>query len=190
MPKPESFGLIIVEGGKMKMRKMIIACVYSFVVLSAAPTFTNIFYGCSAEAFDGNGGQATATVESTPEGTKAKTQVAVNESRAMAALIAVAKGEVLYRLTAGNKRRSYATLRQLTAAGMIEPGLGGRDKHGYRFSVRLRAGRKSFEAVATPVAYATTGIRSFYIDQRVILRGGDKKGRQATASDHPINPPR
>lgn len=114
-----------------------------------------------------------------------KVRMAVNEAKAIAELLAIHHSEVLHFLTAG-KNRSYATLKQLAASAYIDPELGEGQKGGYQFSVRLNTRSRSFEAVATPAAYDDTGIRSFYVDQRGIIRGGDKKGKRAEVTDNPI----
>ena len=45
----------------------------------------------------------------------------------------------------------------------------------------------SFKIWAVPQVYGTTAIRSFFIDQTGVFRGGDKNGGEANQNDPPIN---
>lgn len=56
---------------------------------------------------------------------------------------------------------------------------------GYR--IEMSANGSKFEATATPEVYGKTGRRSFFINEKGNLRGGDLAGRAATASDKRIN---
>jgi hypothetical protein len=53
---------------------------------------------------------------------------------------------------------------------------------GYRFALEVPK-PDFYYAVAVPVAYGKSGIHSFYIDARGVLRGGDKKGAPASPTD-------
>lgn len=44
-----------------------------------------------------------------------------------------------------------------------------------------------FTVSIIPTQYGRTGVRSFYIDETGVLRGGDKNGAQANPSDPPVN---
>jgi hypothetical protein len=44
-----------------------------------------------------------------------------------------------------------------------------------------------FEVSAAPVEYGKTGKMSYYMDQTRMLRGADRSGASAIASDPPIN---
>ncbi|MCP9493246.1 MAG: hypothetical protein MSG64_02200 [Pyrinomonadaceae bacterium MAG19_C2-C3] len=56
---------------------------------------------------------------------------------------------------------------------------------GYR--IEMSANGSTFEATATPEVYGKSGRRSFFINEKGNLRGGDLAGRNATASDKRIN---
>jgi hypothetical protein len=74
---------------------------------------------------------------------------------------------------------SYGTLDDLVEAKLFPSGT--LEKLGYRFEVT--AGGDKFEASAVPVEYGKSGTLSLFIDHTHILRGGDRNGAAATASD-------
>jgi hypothetical protein len=114
-----------------------------------------------------------------------KAQMAALETAALMELQNIVKAEEEYLGTIG-KKRSYASLKQLAASGLIAPELGEGQKGGYQFLVSVKPGSKSFEAEATPVEYGRTGIFSFYVNQSGTIRGGDKKGKRADKTDEPV----
>lgn len=66
--------------------------------------------------------------------------------------------------------------------------------HYERRSIALRvvegsSARPSYDAVATPVNYGSTGKRSFFLNQEGVIREADKKGAEATASDPVLKAP-
>lgn len=74
------------------------------------------------------------------------------------------------------------------AAQLIDAELAAGEKAGYRFRYRIlppaqEGGAPSYELACAPVEYGVTGRRSFYLDASGVLRGGDKQGAIATASD-------
>jgi hypothetical protein len=103
--------------------------------------------------------------------------IAGNEMAAIARLRSIATAEMQYQFDSGG---SYATLDELIKNRMISD-LSEAKLNGYRFDVRVRPGR--FEATAVPVRFGITGKRSFYVDESRIMRGADKRGDQAVASD-------
>ena len=82
---------------------------------------------------------------------------------------------------------SYGTFNQLFAEGLINEVLVRGYANGYNFAVSLTAQTNNnpatFKVTAVPISYGATGIRSFYIDESGVLRGGDKHGEAATADD-------
>lgn len=79
------------------------------------------------------------------------------------------------------------------AAQLIDAELAAGEKDGYRFRYRIlpaaeAGGEPSYELACAPVQYGVTGRRSFYLDAAGTLRGGDKQGAIATATDPRIEP--
>jgi len=79
------------------------------------------------------------------------------------------------------------------AASLVDADLASGLKGGYRFRYRIvpaieEGGEAGFELAAVPSEYGQTGRRSFFLDHRGKLRGGDKQGAVATAADPPIEP--
>lgn len=81
------------------------------------------------------------------------------------------------------KNLRFATLDELEAADLInrktveQKG----NNSGYLIDVRLREGR--FEIVATPIDYAITGRKSFYMTSDYYVHAADKRGREADGDD-------
>jgi hypothetical protein len=91
----------------------------------------------------------------------------------------VAAEEEYQRKNAG----AYGTLEELLAADMVPKD--DIEKSGYRFELTVSGDK--FEVSATPVEYGKSGRLSLFLDQNRVLRGGDKSGASASASDPPIN---
>lgn len=102
-----------------------------------------------------------------------------NERAAMGVMYSIAQAEMTYKKTNG----TCATLDQLTAANMFPKGM--MDKTGYKFELTVSGDK--FELTAVPLEYGKSGNLSLFIDQTFTLRGGDRSGAAATASDPPIN---
>lgn len=122
-----------------------------------------------------------ATVMACDGGTKvigpAPHATAANEIAAMARLRAIAMAEMHYRVESGDK---YAALDELIKKRMVNDPSEGK-LTGYKFDVRVTS--DGFQATASPERFGVTGKRSFYIDERNVMRGADKGGAQAVASD-------
>lgn len=103
--------------------------------------------------------------------------IAGNEMAAVARLRSIATAEMQYQLDSGG---SYATMDELIKNRLIGD-LSEAKLNGYRFDVRVTPGR--FEATAVPVRFGITGKRSFYVDESRVMRGADRRGEQAVASD-------
>lgn len=102
-----------------------------------------------------------------------------NERTAMGVMYSIAQAEMTYKKTNG----TCATLEQLIAAKMFPKGM--MDKTGYKFELTVSGDK--FELSAVPLEYGKSGNLSLFIDQTFTLRGGDRNGAAATASDPPIN---
>ena len=72
----------------------------------------------------------------------------------------------------------YGTLPVLaqTKSPFFDTGLANGEAYGYRFTIR-DASESQFLAVAEPIRYGATGIRTFVIDQTGQIRGGDTEGK-------------
>src|SRR5262245_31552771 len=119
-------------------------------------------------------------------------RMAANEASAIATLRSIGTAEATYQSTV-TSGRGFGNLDQLIEAGFLPRGA--ESKSGYRFEIRAMEDRSRFgsqyrfEAFATPVAYRSTGRRSYYVNQDFVIRGADKSGRQASSVDPPIDSP-
>jgi hypothetical protein len=100
-----------------------------------------------------------------------------NETAAMARLRAIAVAEAQYQAESGGE---YGSLDQLIQKRYINDPSRGK-LTGYRFEAQVRPG--GFQVSAVPQKFPITGKRSFYIDETNVIRGADKRGAPATASD-------
>lgn len=105
--------------------------------------------------------------------------VVQNERMAIGMVYRIAAAEDEYkRKNAG----AYGTLEELMAADTnLKDSV---EKSGYRFELTVNG--DNFEVSATPVEYGKTGKLSLFLDQNRMLRGGDKSGAPASASDPPV----
>jgi len=117
---------------------------------------------------------------------RAELRFAANERAAVQRLLRIAELESTYHQEHG----AYATPEQLLQWKEAEAralGLQGKPWatfQGYRF--RLELPRKDFfAAFAVPLQYGETGAVSFYVDPEGVVRGADKSGAPAAASDPP-----
>lgn len=113
-----------------------------------------------------------------------------NETMAIYALYNVANMQQTYKNTNGR----YATLAELEAQLKKENADEPYEQEmttsflkveGYQ--IKLNVSGDKFDVTATPTGYPKQGRRSFYVDQTNALRGGDTKGKPATAASEPIN---
>jgi Protein of unknown function (DUF3352) len=102
-----------------------------------------------------------------------------NERAAIGLMYTIAQAEMAYKKANG----TCATLDQLTAAKMFPKDM--IEKTGYKFELTVSGDK--FELSAVPLEYGKSGNMSLFIDQTFVLRGGDRSGAAATASDPPIN---
>lgn len=113
---------------------------------------------------------------------------AANEASAISSLRTLNAAEATYQATAGNG--SFGTMDELFAAGLIDSKLGNKLKNGYRFEIKATpaSGRDyaKYEVAATPLSYGSSGNRSFFIDETGVIRGKDRHGLEADATDPPL----
>lgn len=115
---------------------------------------------------------------------------AANEASAINILRTIAASEATYQSTSGNGE--FGTLRELANAQLIDVRLARGTRNGYRFMVRVKPTLSpdepaSYEAVAMPISYRRSGLRSFYIDETGVIRFADKRGAEADADDAPLD---
>ncbi len=103
-----------------------------------------------------------------------------NERMAMGMMYMIARAEDEYKSKKGSG--ACGTLEDLVAANLIPKEFLGRS--GYRFDVMPNGDK--FEISAVPLDYGKSGVMSFFMDHGRVLRGGDRNGAPATASDPPI----
>jgi hypothetical protein len=116
---------------------------------------------------------------------------AANEGSAQSSLRTLHAAEATYQATKG--AGNYGTLSELAAENLIDARLATGTKSGYKFTVELTTNEMNypgFAVVGVPMIYdgvSSTGIRSFYVDETGVIRGGNKFGRPATKEDLPLN---
>lgn len=103
-----------------------------------------------------------------------------NERMAMGMVYMIANAEQQYRQKQGNG--VFATLEQLIAEDIVSKET--LERSAYRFEVTVSGDK--FEISAVPKEYGKSGNLSLFMDQTHVLRGGDKNGASATATDPPI----
>lgn len=100
-----------------------------------------------------------------------------NESTAQWKLTMFHNAQQAYKTGAGR----YGTLEELKAASYLNEEYADLKMEAYDIKFSLSGDK--YEATATPIAYPKLGRRSFYIDHTGDLRGDDKGGKPASASD-------
>ena len=109
----------------------------------------------------------------------AQAPLARNESIAQGSLQMVASAQQNFKSGKGDGR--YGSLQELVDEGLLPPDSA--ERYGYK--IELISSGTTFEAWATPTEYGKTGKRSYFIDQSMVLRGGDHGGGPATVADQP-----
>jgi uncharacterized protein DUF4190 len=111
-----------------------------------------------------------------------------NEGASFQVLRKIPLAEAKYQ--SNNGERAYGTLDQLAAEGLIDSELATGVSNGYKFTLEVKQGEHGrspeFRMVAVPLTYGITGIRSFYVDENSVIRGGDHQGEAATAHSPPL----
>jgi hypothetical protein len=115
-----------------------------------------------------------ATAENPPEAAK-------NERSAMYTLWQIANAERQYKEKTG---ATYGSIEQLVETEILSKESVA--TAGYKIDLRVTA--EGFEVTAVPTEYGKTGKLSFFLDQSGVVRGADRGGAAASASDQPVNP--
>jgi hypothetical protein len=102
-----------------------------------------------------------------------------NESTAIGIMYSMAQAELTYKKYFG----TFGTQEQLGTTNMFPKEM--IEKAGYKFDLTVSGDK--FEISAVPLEYGKSATMSFFIDQTLVLRGGDRNGAAATASDPAIN---
>lgn len=100
-----------------------------------------------------------------------------NEATAQWKLTMFHTAQQAYKTGAGR----YGTVEELKAASYLNEEYADLEMEGY--DIRFSLSGDKYEATATPKSYPKLGRRSFYIDHTGDLRGDDKGGKPASASD-------
>lgn len=115
-------------------------------------------------------------------------EVSANEASVMATLQTIQAAEAKYIAKAG--AGAYGTLDQLEKAGLIDKAQAATNQHGYLFEVKIGADKSgssaAFGVSAVPQTYGMSGRNSFFLDQSGAIRGADKEGGPADATDPPL----
>lgn len=107
-----------------------------------------------------------------------------NEQTAMGVLHTLYSMQETYKETAGHG--NYATLAELSREeGFPTWFFNGPSQ--FNYAIEMTATGNKFEISATPTAYPDQGRRSFFIDESGVLKGADKGGQRATATDETIS---
>jgi type II secretory pathway pseudopilin PulG len=123
-----------------------------------------------------------------------KSKAAANEASAMQSLINLVNAQLNYSVTRGSGRFA-AAVGILSNVGLIDDVLGSGTKNGYSFVISTGASNTSFNIVAKPVTFGTTGNRYFCSDEDSVIyvsiaddcstmtsapigTGGKKKGKK------------
>jgi len=111
-----------------------------------------------------------------------------NERFVIRSLRSVVGAQATYSATTGSG--NYGSFQNLRQAQLIDAVLATGQKYGYYFQTTTVAATATMPAryyvTARPNRYRKTGVKSFYIDESGVLRGADKSGAAATASDPEI----
>ena len=105
-------------------------------------------------------------------------RIATHEGEAEDMLKRIQAAELAYSLQHGG---SFAALDKLVAAGYVPQDILGTETTGYRFTVTVTEGSKSFEARAEPARYGRTGRLSFIMEKGGI-RKKDSGGKPLSSS--------
>ena len=110
-----------------------------------------------------------------------RSQAAANEVSAIKALRVIHQSELQHRMLVN----VYGTLADLGPQGkqfIADPALVAGRRNGYRFVVTLDTD-STWHAVATPLAYGSDGMTTYYVDESGQLRGTDLGGADVPARD-------
>lgn len=106
-----------------------------------------------------------------------RTRIAANEESAIEYLHSISIAEMKY--SASDLGETYGTIGKLSEGGYLTVR---RPLQGYKADLRVKD--DFFEAVAVPIKYGTTGVRSFYLSSKDFkVHGADRNGLDATVKD-------
>lgn len=129
-----------------------------------------------------------ATPTDDPDADAIAGEISANEASLMATLQTIHSAETKYIAKAG--AGVYGTLDQLEKAGLIDKAQSAATQHGYLLEVKISADKPGSPATlsisAVPQTYGMSGRSSFFMDQTGVVRGADKEGGPADASDPTI----
>lgn len=103
------------------------------------------------------------------------------ERMAISAMYMIGSAEERYKTSKGGG--SYGTLEQLIAENLVPKET--IENSGYKFELTVTGDK--YEISAAPLEYGKTGKMSYFMDNTYTIRGADRSGASATASDPPIN---
>ena len=110
---------------------------------------------------------------------------AANEGSAIYSLRQISSAQATYQGNFGK----FATLNELAEQNLIDTKLATGTKNGYRFAVEITTDEDNLEGfvvTGVPVTYQSSGRRSFYVDETLILRAADASGGPASKYDQPL----
>jgi hypothetical protein len=105
--------------------------------------------------------------------------VAAREGIVVAELRTIAQGEQFYFAEKG----SFATLDELVEEGMLNHTP---EVLGYTMELTVDDGGGGYTLEAVPEVYGPDGRRSFYLDEKGVIRGADHQGGAPEPSDPPV----
>ena len=112
-------------------------------------------------------------------------RMAANEGSALKTLRIVSSAESTYQ----SVFQKFGTLEELASEGLIDPSLADGENHGYRFTLEITRNEdnlEGFQFVAVPITYKSSGRRSFFVDETLVIRAADNQGGPSTAADRPL----
>ncbi len=109
---------------------------------------------------------------------------AANEASAIYTMRQVSAAQATYQA----QFSKYGTLDQLAAEELIDPKLATGRKNGYKFRIEITTDEKNVEgfAITAVPLTSTSGTRSFYVDETLVVRAADKTGEPASKLDPPL----
>ncbi len=105
-----------------------------------------------------------------------KQAASANEIGAVANMKSISTAEVSYNLDHGQFASSLEELRSSLPADLISG-----QKNGYRF--QLKGSKTSFSVEAAPTTFGSTGNRTFYTDETMVIR--EHEGPEPATADSP-----
>jgi type II secretory pathway pseudopilin PulG len=109
---------------------------------------------------------------------------AANEASAIHTLRQLSDAQSEYQSNFGK----YGTLDELVAQDLIDQKLATGRKNGYKFRIEITTDENNlqgFVVTAVPLT-STSGTRSFYVDETLVVRAADKSGEPASKLDPPL----